>query len=189
MARLILLHKPFRVLSQFTGGSGRRTLADFIDAAGVYPAGRLDFDSEGLLLLTDDGALQARIAHPRHKMPKTYWLQVLGRPDAAALAAVTTGIALRDGISRAAAARPLDPEPRVPPRHPPVVSRHAAQSTWLELVLESGRNREARRLLAKAGYPVLRLVRVRIGPWSLDGLAPGEWREERVHVPIRTRPR
>jgi 23S rRNA pseudouridine2457 synthase len=182
VARLILLNKPYRVLSQFTDSRGRRTLADYIDATGVYPAGRLDYDSEGLLLLTDDGALQARIADPRHKMRKTYWLQVLGAPGAATLSTLTTGVSLRDGVSRAAHARLLEEAPELPPREPPVVTRHAADSCWLEIVLTRGRNREARRLLAAVGHPVLRLVRVAIGPWRIEGLAPGAWRETRAHV-------
>jgi 23S rRNA pseudouridine2457 synthase len=188
MAKLILFHKPFRVLSQFTDSRGRHTLARHIGVAGVYPAGRLDYDSEGLLLLTDDGALQARISDPRFKMEKTYWLQLLGQPDDAVLEALESGVVLRDGVSRALAARWLASAPIVPPRDPPVEQRHAAESSWLELVLASGRNREARRLLAAVGHPVLRLIRTRIGPWTLDGLAPGEWRETRIHMPKRRQP-
>jgi 23S rRNA pseudouridine2457 synthase len=188
MARLILFNKPCRVLSQFTDAAGRRTLGDFIDVEAVYPAGRLDYDSEGLLLLTDDGALQARIAHPRHKMHKTYWLQVCGTPVARVLERLTTGVQLRDGTSRALSARTLRRPPALPPRDPPVAPRHAAQSSWIELVLASGRNREARRMLAAVGHPVLRLVRVRIGPWTLNGLEPGAWRELRVHL-AKPRPR
>ena len=188
MATLILFNKPYRVLSQFRDPQGRRTLADFITRAGVYPAGRLDYDSEGLLLLTDDGQLQARIASPRHRMRKTYLAQVLGQPAASDLQRLTEGLPLKDGISRAVAARLLPEAPGwLPERDPPVVERHAAQSSWLEVQMQSGRNREVRRLLAAAGYPVLRLMRTAIGTWQLDGLAPGTWQETQVHLP-RPRP-
>jgi 23S rRNA pseudouridine2457 synthase len=187
VARLILFNKPYGVLSQFTDRHGRKTLADYIAAPGVYPAGRLDYDSEGLMLLTDDGTLQARIAEPQYKLPKRYWLQVIGQPDSAALRALTTGVNLRDGVSRADSAFPCDP-PSLPPRVPAVVERHARVSSWLVLVLLSGRNREARRLLAAVGHPVLRLVRSQIGPWTLEGLAPGASRAVRVHLPRASGP-
>lgn len=176
---LIRFYKPYGVLSQFRDLQ-RSTLADFIDLPGVYPAGRLDRDSEGLLLLTDDGALQARIAEPRFKQPKHYWVQVEARPDAAEIADVArrlaAGIALRDGSARAQALRLLE-SPRLPPRDTPVTPHRAARSTWLEVVLTSGRNRQVRRMLAAVGMPVLRLHRARIGPVDLHGLRPGEFEE------------
>lgn len=176
---LIRFYKPFGVLSQFRDPD-RPTLADYLSRPGVYPAGRLDRDSEGLLLLTDDGALQARIAEPRYKQPKHYWVQVEARPDSAALAALAqrlaAGIALRDGTARAQSLRAMG-IPALPPRTPPVTDHRAARSSWLEVVLTSGRNRQVRRMLAAVGLPVLRLHRARIGPVDLDGLAPGEFEE------------
>jgi 23S rRNA pseudouridine2457 synthase len=176
---LIRFYKPYGVLSQFRDPQ-RATLADFIDLPGVYPAGRLDRDSEGLLLLTDDGALQARIAEPRYKQPKCYWVQVEACPDTAGIAAVArrlaAGIALGDGIARAQTLRPLE-APSLPPRDPPVTPHRAARSAWLEVVLTSGRNRQVRRMLAAVGMPVLRLHRARIGPVDLRGLSPGDYEE------------
>jgi 23S rRNA pseudouridine2457 synthase len=163
------------VLCQFTAEAGRACLADFVAVPRVYPAGRLDADSEGLVLLTDDGALQARIADPRHKLPKTYWVQVEGEPDAAALLALRQGVTLNDGRTRPAQARRMDP-PALAERDPPIRVRRQIPTAWLELVLGEGRNRQVRRMTAKVGLPTLRLVRVRIGPYALDGLAPGEWR-------------
>lgn len=186
MATLIRFFKPYRVLSQFTDASGRDTLARFIDRADVHPAGRLDFDSEGLLLLTDDGALQARIAHPRFKLEKTYVVQVEGDPSAATLHQLTVGIALKDGISRAVRAIRLAGNPNFPPRTPPIPPRYAQRHAWLKVVLDTGRNRQVRRMLAAAGHPVLRLIRTQIGPWHLAALKPGEWTEETVHLPRST---
>ncbi|MGH8598858.1 MAG: pseudouridine synthase [Gammaproteobacteria bacterium] len=183
MAKLIRFFKPFRVLSQFTDARGRTTLARFIDRAGVYPAGRLDFDSEGLLLLTDDGALQSRIAQPNFKLEKTYLVQVEGFPDAAALQQLVAGIMLKDGISRALRANLLYTAPAMPAREPPIPPRYEGRHAWLKVVLNTGRNRQVRRMLAATGHPVLRLIRTQIGPWHLAGLAPGEWREESVHLP------
>lgn len=183
VAKLIRFFKPFRVLSQFTDANGRATLAQFIDRAGVYPAGRLDFDSEGLLLLTDDGALQARIAHPNFKLEKTYLVQVEGFVDDATTRRLLAGIQLNDGISRALSAHRLRIAPVLPPRDPPIPPRHAVQHTWLKVVLNTGRNRQVRRMLAAAGHPVLRLIRTQIGPWHLGALRPGEWIEEAVHLP------
>lgn len=173
---LILFNKPWGVLSQFTDeGSGHPTLAGFIDVPGVYPAGRLDRDSEGLLLLTDDGRLQARIAEPKHKMPKTYWAQVEGEPDDAALAALRTGVRLKDGLTRPALAERIDP-PAIWPRDPPVRFRKSVPDCWIALTITEGRNRQVRRMTAAVGHPTLRLVRWRVGDWTLDDVAPGTWR-------------
>ena len=177
MARLILFNKPYGVLSQFTDeGSGRPTLAAHINILGVYPAGRLDRDSEGLLILTDDGKLQARIADPKFKKPKTYLVQVEGVPDAAALAALEGGITLKDGPTRPASARRIT-APDIWPRVPPVRYRKSVPDTWIELTISEGRNRQIRRMTAHVGHPTLRLVRWRIGDWVLDSISPGDWRE------------
>jgi len=179
MARLILFNKPFGVLSQFTDRDGtdgpRATLSDFLDIPGVYPAGRLDRDSEGLLLLTDDGRLQARIANPRHKTEKTYLVQVERVPDKAALGALGYGVVLKDGPTRPAKVRRIDPS-ALWRRDPPVRFRKSVPDCWLEIVISEGRNRQVRRMTAHVGHPTLRLVRWRAGGWSLDGLAPGQWR-------------
>jgi 23S rRNA pseudouridine2457 synthase len=174
---LLLFNKPYDVLSQFTDeGSGRKTLADFVDVPGVYPAGRLDRDSEGLLLLTDDGRLQARIADPRFKTSKTYFVQVEGDPDAAQLAALRGGVALKDGPTLPAKAERID-TPALWPRDPPIRVRKSIPDAWLSLTIREGRNRQVRRMTAAVGLPTLRLVRWRIGDWSLDGLTPGAWRK------------
>lgn len=174
---LILFNKPFNVLSQFTDeGSGKRTLKEFIPIPGIYPAGRLDYDSEGLLILTDDGALQARIANPKNKVAKTYWAQVEGVPDAAALKALAAGVDLRDGRTRPAKARAIPEPENLWPRHPPIRYRKSVPDSWIELTITEGRNRQVRRMTAAIGHPTLRLIRARIGNWSLDGLTPGEWR-------------
>ncbi len=175
MSQLILFNKPFRVMSQFSACDDKRTLADFIDLPGVYPAGRLDYDSEGLLLLTDDGALQHRIAHPRHKQPKTYWVQVEGSASDEQLTQLRSGVALNDGPTLPAQARLID-EPALWPRNPPIRFRQSIPTCWLELVITEGRNRQVRRMTAAVGLPTLRLVRVAIGDWRLDGLQPGQWR-------------
>ncbi|MEJ2509827.1 MAG: pseudouridine synthase [Gammaproteobacteria bacterium] len=176
MPRLILFNKPYDVLSQFTDNSGRATLANYVRVAGVYPAGRLDRDSEGLLLLTDDGAWQARIADPRHKLAKTYWVQVEGEPDASALEHLAKGVQLKDGATRPAKVRAMA-EPDVWPRDPPVRYRKTVPTSWLELTIREGRNRQVRRMTAAVGHPTLRLIRYAVGEWTLAGLAPGQWRE------------
>ncbi|RKQ96333.1 pseudouridine synthase [Kushneria sinocarnis] len=184
MSTLYLLHKPFRVLSQFTDSRGRATLAHYIDVPGIYPAGRLDHDSEGLLLLTGDGRLAHRITHPDRKQPKTYRVQVEGEPDEHALAALRHGVTLNDGPTRPARVTRFD-WPDVPPREPPVRYRASVPTCWLEITLTEGRNRQVRRMTAHVGHPTLRLIRWSIGSWQLAGLAPGEWREERIHLPRR----
>lgn len=185
MSRLILLNKPYGVICQFSGDSAHATLKAFVPVPGVYPAGRLDTDSEGLLLLTDDGVLQHRIADPRHKLPKTYLVQVEGEPDDAALAALRSGLDLGDFVTRPCRARRVVEPQGLWPRDPPVRFRKNVPTSWLEIVLHEGKNRQVRRMTAKAGFPTLRLVRLAIGDWSLAGLAPGQWRSEEVENPAR----
>lgn len=177
MSRLIVLNKPFGVLCQFTDEAGRATLKDYVAVPGVYAAGRLDTDSEGLLLLTDDGGLQHRIADPRHKLPKTYLVQVEGTPDEAALNRLRAGVDLGDFVTRPCAARAVAEPDWLWARDPPVRFRKAIPTAWLEIVLREGKNRQVRRMTAKVGLPTLRLVRTAIGEWALDGLVPGQWRE------------
>lgn len=177
MPRLILLNKPYGVLCQFSAdGSDKPTLADFVKAQGVYPAGRLDTDSEGLLLLTDDGRLQARIADPRFKLDKTYLVQVEGEPDEAALEQLRRGVELKDGLTRPALAEAI-PAPDLWPRDPPVRFRKTVPDSWIRLTIREGKNRQVRRMTAAVGHPTLRLVRWAVGDWTLDGLAPGKWVE------------
>lgn len=182
MSELILFNKPFRVLSQFSDHQERATLADFIERPGVYPAGRLDYDSEGLLLLTGDGALQARISDPRFKLPKTYLVQVEGQPADSDLIPLRDGMQLNDGPTRPAQVQLIDAPP-LWPRTPPVRERKTISDSWLSLTLREGRNRQVRRMLAGIGFPVLRLVRWQIGDWSLEGLSPGDSRTVSVHLP------
>jgi 23S rRNA pseudouridine2457 synthase len=184
MSRLILFNKPFGVLSQFTDkgteGSPRATLSDFVREKDVYPAGRLDRDSEGLLLLTDDGKLQAKLSNPKFKEPKTYLVQVEGTPDDAALNALAQGIVLKDGMTKPAEARRIEEPLWLWPRTPPIRVRKAIPDTWIELTLREGRNRQVRRMTAHVGHPTLRLIRVRIGSYTLEGIAQGEWTMQNV---------
>lgn len=173
---LILLNKPFRVLSQFRDPDGRATLGDYVDVPGVYPAGRLDHDSEGLILLTDDGKLQARISQPKSRTRKTYLAQVEGTPTPEQLARLVQGVRLKDGVARAVSARAVDEPAWLWDRDPPIRYRASVPDSWLEIVLTEGRNRQVRRMTAAVGLPTLRLIRYSVGDWTLDGLAPGEWR-------------
>lgn len=187
MARLILFNKPYDVLSQFTDArspSPRATLSDFIDLPGVYPAGRLDRDSEGLLLLTDDGRLQARIADPKFRLAKTYLVQVEGEPDEASLERLRRGVQLNDGMTRPAQAERIA-APELWPRDPPVRFRKTVPDCWIRLTIREGRNRQVRRMTAAVGHPTLRLVRWSVGDWTLEGLAPGQWREAAVPPALR----
>ena len=174
---LIRFHKPYGVLSQFTPEGRWQGLKDFIDLPGVYVAGRLDADSEGLLLLTDDGQQQAQIADPRFKMEKTYWVQVDGLPTESALTALRQGVQLNDGMTLPARARAMNEPQDLWPRNPPIRVRQNLPTAWLELVIREGRNRQVRRMTAAVGLPTLRLIRAAVGPYNLDGLAPGTWRE------------
>ena len=176
-SRLICFNTPYGVLSQFTPEGRWRGLKDYIDVPGVYVAGRLDADSEGLLLLTNDGQLQARISDPRHKMEKTYWVQVEGEPGEAALVALRQGVTLNDGPTRPAQAQRMPEPAKLWERDPPVRFRQSIPTSWLELVIREGRNRQVRRMTAAVGFPTLRLIRAAIGPYALDDLAPGNWRE------------
>ena len=182
MAQALLFNKPFNVLSQFTDSEGRQTLADYISTKDFYPAGRLDYDSEGLMILVSDGQLQARIADPKHKLPKTYWVQVEGDIHTDALNLLQNGVELKDGRTKPAKARHLD-TPDLWDRHPPVRERKSIPTSWIELTITEGRNRQVRRMTAAVGFPTLRLVRVAIGPWKLDGLSQGESRFQSVHLP------
>ncbi len=177
MPRLILLNKPYGVPCQFSGGGERATLAAFVPVPRVYPAGRLDADSEGLVLLTDDGRLQAAISHPRHALEKGYWAQVEGTAGQEALAALRRGVVLADGPTRPARARAIEEPAGLWPRDPPIRHRRAIPTSWIEVGLREGRNRQVRRMTACVGLPTLRLVRFRVGPWELGDLAPGQWRE------------
>ena len=172
---IVLFNKPYGVLSQFTDSAGRRTLKDFIDIAAVQVAGRLDRDSEGLLMLTDDMALRHKITHPEHKVSKSYWVQVEGVPSDAELKPLRDGIDLKDGLTRPAKAAVAPPPQNLWPREPPIRVRKQIPDSWLELTLSEGRNRQVRRMCAAIGYPVLRLIRYRIGSWTLHGLEPGQF--------------
>jgi 23S rRNA pseudouridine2457 synthase len=177
--RIILLNKPFNVLCQFTDPGGRATLSDYLDIPQVYAAGRLDYDSEGLVLLTDSGPVQHRIADPRAKLPKTYWVQVEGVPGAEALRQLSAGVALRDGLTKPARVALME-APELWPRTPPIRDRRLIPTAWLSITLTEGRNRQVRRMTAAVGLPTLRLIRHSIGPWQLESLSPGQWREASV---------
>lgn len=175
--RYLLFHKPYGVLSQFTPAGDKPTLQDYIDVPDVYTVGRLDADSEGLLLLTDDGRLQHRLTDPKFQHPRTYWVQIENIPDEAALLQLRTGITIQNYRTRPAQARLIEQEPDLPPRQPPIRERKSIPTAWLELTLTEGKNRQVRRMTAAVGFPTLRLVRVSIGQINLAGLAPGAWRE------------
>lgn len=182
MASLILFNKPFGVLSQFTSEENRPTLKEYIKIPHVYPAGRLDHDSEGLLLLTDDGQVQHHIAHPAHKLAKTYWVQVEGAPNSYALTKLRQGVELNDGITQPAEAR-LIAAPKLWERDPPIRSRQNIPTQWIEIVITEGKNRQVRRMTAAVGHPTLRLVRVKIGNWTLEGIEPGKYKVETINLP------
>lgn len=182
MARLLLFNKPFGVLSQFRKDGDGKTLADYIPVPDVYPAGRLDKDSEGLLLLTDSGSMQARISSPKYKLPKTYYVQLEGELGRPAIDQLARGVTLKDGLTRPAQARAIE-DPGLPAREPPVRHRDTVPTSWLMLTIREGRNRQVRRMTAAVGLPTLRLFRWSIGDWTCADLEPGEWREETVHLP------
>ncbi len=182
MADLYLFNKPFNVLSQFTDADDRSTLADFISTPNIYPAGRLDYDSEGLLILTSCGALQARIADPKHKLPKTYWVQVEGKISNEALGSLEKGVKLKDGLTKPAKAKRIN-EPELWPRNPPIRYRQNDITSWLELTITEGRNRQVRRMTAEVGFPTLRLIRYSIGLWTINNLPQGTFIKQEVHLP------
>lgn len=175
MSRILLFNKPYGVICQFSPDGMHPTLADYIALPEVYPAGRLDTDSEGLLLLTDDGKLQHRITDPKHKLPKTYWVQVEGIPDEAALEQLRRGVKLNDGVTLPAEAQAMEEPPQLWQREPPVRFRKNIPTSWVSLTIREGRNRQVRRMTAAVGLPTLRLIRYAIGDWTLDGIAPGQW--------------
>lgn len=186
MSNLILLNKPFKVLSQFSADGDKLTLKTYIPTPGFYPAGRLDYDSEGLLALTNNGALQNLISHPKKKMPKTYWVQVEGDISEQALSSLRQGVELKDGLTKPARATRINTPP-VEPRIPPIRERKNIPTSWVELTISEGRNRQVRRMTAAVGFPTLRLIRYAIGPWNLDNIAPGEYKLLTVDAPKPTK--
>jgi 23S rRNA pseudouridine2457 synthase len=178
MGRILLFNKPFGVICQFSRDGMHPTLADYISLPAFYPAGRLDTDSEGLLVLTDDGQMQHRITDPKHKLPKTYWVNVEGLPDEAALEKIRLGVKLSDFTTQPAEVRPMNEPDYLWPRNPPIRQRKNNPTSWLELTIREGKNRQVRRMTAAVGLPTLRLIRYRIGDWTLEGLDPGSWRFE-----------
>ena len=184
MAKLYLFNKPFNVLSQFTDKEGRTTLADYINIPDIYPAGRLDYDSEGLLILTNNGELQARIADPQHKLPKTYWVQLEGIISDEAIAQLERGVLLKDGLTRPAKARRINP-PDIWERKPPIRFRKDDLTSWIELTISEGKNRQVRRMTAETGYPTLRLIRYSIGHWTIDSIRPGTFISDEIHLPAK----
>jgi len=180
------LNKPYQVLSQFTDSEGRKTLADYVTEPGFYAAGRLDYDSEGLLLLTNDGALQNRLSHPKFKLPKTYWVQVEGSVDDNAVKKLVSGVKLKNGMTRRATVKKI-PTPNIWPRTPPIRYRANHTTSWLSITLTEGQNRQVRRMTAAVGFPTLRLIRHQIGQWDLETLKPGELRHTKIHLPVQTR--
>lgn len=177
MSSIILFNKPFQVLCQFSPVEGKKTLADYIDTPGVYAAGRLDYDSEGLLVLTDDGKLQARIAEPRHKRAKCYLAQVENIPQRKSLTRLSRGVQLKQGLTRPARVRMVEEPTWLWPRQPPIRQRRDIPTQWLEIEISEGKNRQVRRMTAAVGHPTLRLIRTRVADWSLDGLTPGNYRQ------------
>jgi 23S rRNA pseudouridine2457 synthase len=188
MSKIILLNKPFNVLCQFTDREGRATLADYVDSKSVYPAGRLDYDSEGLVILTDDGRLQHQISHPTAKLTKTYWVEVEGVPSENDLEPLCAGVELADGRCRPAVVKHIDTPP-LWPRTPPVRVRKHIPTSWIQLEITEGRNRQVRRMTAAVGFPTLRLVRVKVGSWGIGALKPGETELIKVHPPSTKQPR
>ena len=185
MSQIILFNKPFNVLSQFTDSdNNRRTLSEFIDIKNVYAAGRLDYDSEGLLLLTDDGALQHQITDPKHKLPKTYWAQVEGEPSESDIKLLENGVILKDGITAPAKSK-IIPEPHIWDRTPPIRERKNIDTTWISLTISEGRNRQVRRMTAAIGFPTLRLIRYSIGNWTINNLNSGSYSKITVNTPTR----
>lgn len=182
MSIIYLFNKPFQVLSQFTDNQQRTTLANFIDTSHVYPAGRLDYDSEGLLVLTGDGAIQARIADPKHKLEKTYWVQVEGAIQATSLEQLQKGVELKDGLTKPAKAKKIQP-PHIWERSPPIRQRENDCTSWIEISISEGKNRQVRRMTAAVGHPTLRLIRYSIGNWTIDNIKPGETKKLEVHLP------
>ncbi|MGD8783893.1 MAG: pseudouridine synthase [Thioalkalispiraceae bacterium] len=177
-------NKPYNVVCQFRSHEDDQVLADYIKQPGVYPAGRLDKDSEGLLLLTDHGGLQHRISQPKHKMPKGYWVQVEGSPDETALLQLATGVLLKDGMTKPAKVQIIK-QPNIWERNPPIRERKSIPTTWLDITITEGKNRQVRRMTAKLGYPTLRLIRYRIGPWYLNNLAPGQWEKRSIPTEVK----